>query len=168
MPDELLHLPVIQRILARDKDTPGALLPILHAVQHELGYIPDASVPEIAHALNLSLAEVRGVISFYHDFRTAPPARHTLRLCRAVPSRARAVAPKPSPRNCVNSWHWTTTAPAPTAPSACALFIAWVPVPARQRWSWTARCTRASPLSACGTWSTVAGRTQHAEAVYSL
>ncbi|MGA9661732.1 MAG: formate dehydrogenase subunit gamma, partial [Pseudomonas alloputida] len=44
MPDELLHLPVIQRILDRDKDTPGALLPILHAVQHEIGYIPDASV----------------------------------------------------------------------------------------------------------------------------
>jgi formate dehydrogenase subunit gamma len=89
MPDELLHLPVIQRILARDKDTPGALLPILHAVQHEIGYIPDASVPEIAHALNLSLAEVRGVISFYHDFRTAPPARHTLRLCRAESCQSR-------------------------------------------------------------------------------
>ncbi|MDH0134581.1 NAD(P)H-dependent oxidoreductase subunit E, partial [Pseudomonas asiatica] len=82
MPDELLHLPVIQRILARDKDTPGALLPILHAIQHDIGYIPDAAVAEIAHALNLSLAEVRGVISFYHDFRTTPPARHTLRLCR--------------------------------------------------------------------------------------
>jgi hypothetical protein len=143
MPDELLHLPVIQRILARDKDTPGALLPILHAVQHELGYIPDASVPEIAHALNLSLAEVRGVISF---ITTSAPRRPLATPCAcAVPSRARAVAPKPSPRNCVNSWHWTTTAPAPTAPSACALFTAWVPVPARQRWSWTARCMRASP-----------------------
>ncbi|MEX5590980.1 NAD(P)H-dependent oxidoreductase subunit E, partial [Pseudomonas urmiensis] len=81
MPDELLHLPVIHRILARDKATPGALLPILHAIQHDIGFIPDAAVPEIAHALNLSLAEVRGVISFYHDFRTSPPARHTLRLC---------------------------------------------------------------------------------------
>jgi len=74
---------VIQRILARDKDAPGALLPILHAIQAGCGYVPDSAVPEIAHALNLSLAEVRGVISFYHDFRTTPPARHTLRLCRA-------------------------------------------------------------------------------------
>ncbi|MDZ5739693.1 formate dehydrogenase subunit gamma [Pseudomonas asiatica] len=89
MPDELLHLPVIQRILARDKDTPGALLPILHGIQHDIGYIPDAAVAEIAHALNLSLAEVRGVISFYHDFRTTPPARHTLRLCRAESCQSR-------------------------------------------------------------------------------
>ena len=89
MPDELLHLPVIHRILARDKDTPGALLPILHAIQHDIGYIPDAAVAEIAHALNLSLAEVRGVISFYHDFRTTPPARHTLRLCRAESCQSR-------------------------------------------------------------------------------
>ncbi|WP_434700459.1 formate dehydrogenase subunit gamma [Pseudomonas sp. D1-1] len=83
MPDETLHLPLIHSVLARKKDTPGALLPILHAIQEGCGYVPDAAVPEIAHALNLSQAEVRGVISFYHDFRTTPPARHTLRLCRA-------------------------------------------------------------------------------------
>lgn len=77
MPDELLHLPVIHSILNRQKDTPGALLPILHAIQEAIGFIPDAAVPDIAHALNLSLAEVRGVISFYHDFRSTPPARHT-------------------------------------------------------------------------------------------
>ncbi|MEN2397468.1 formate dehydrogenase subunit gamma [Pseudomonas halotolerans] len=83
MPDETLHLPLIHSVLQREKDTPGALLPILHAIQEGCGYVPDTAVPEIAHALNLSLAEVRGVISFYHDFRTSPPARHTLRLCRA-------------------------------------------------------------------------------------
>lgn len=89
MPDQLLPLPVIQNILDRDKDTPGALLPILHAIQQALGFIPEAAIDEIAHALNLSLAEVRGVISFYHDFRTTPPARHTLRLCRAESCQSR-------------------------------------------------------------------------------
>ena len=83
MSDDTLHLPLIHSVLEREKDTPGALLPILHAIQDGCGYIPDTAIPEIAHALNLSLAEVHGVISFYHDFRTTPPARHTLRLCRA-------------------------------------------------------------------------------------
>jgi formate dehydrogenase subunit gamma len=61
----------------------GALLPILHAIQDEIGYIPDAAVPIVAKALNLSRAEVHGVITFYHLFRTHPPGRHTLYLCRA-------------------------------------------------------------------------------------
>lgn len=89
MPDETLDLPLIHRVLDSHKEVPGALLPILHAIQRGLGYVPDAAVPEIAHALNLSLAEVRGVISFYHDFRTSPPARHTLRLCRAESCQSR-------------------------------------------------------------------------------
>lgn len=83
MPDDSLHLPLIHAVLEREKATPGALLPVLHAIQDGAGYIPEVAIPEIAHALNLSLAEVRGVIGFYHDFRTSPPARHTLRLCRA-------------------------------------------------------------------------------------
>src|SRR5262245_36292125 len=58
MPDEMLHLPLIQSVLEREKDTPGALLPILHAIQEGAGYIPDVAIPEIAHALNLSQAEV--------------------------------------------------------------------------------------------------------------
>lgn len=89
MPDESLYLPEIQLILDREKSKPGALLPILHAIQDAIGFIPDAAVDDIAHALNLSLAEVRGVISFYHDFRTQPPARHTLRLCRAESCQSR-------------------------------------------------------------------------------
>ncbi|SDS40447.1 formate dehydrogenase subunit gamma [Pseudomonas oryzae] len=89
MPDETLHLPLIHRVLEREKDSPGALLPILHAIQDGAGYVPDVAIPEIAHALNLSQAEVRGVISFYHDFRTTPPARHTLRLCRAESCQSR-------------------------------------------------------------------------------
>lgn len=89
MPDDSLHLPLIHALLERLKATPGALLPVLHGIQDCVGYIPEAALPEIAHALNLSVAEVRGVISFYHDFRTAPPARHTLRLCRAESCQSR-------------------------------------------------------------------------------
>jgi formate dehydrogenase subunit gamma len=61
----------------------GATLPILHALQEEFGYVPVEAEPMIAHALNLSRAEVHGVVSFYHDFRRAPPGRHVLKLCRA-------------------------------------------------------------------------------------
>ena len=61
----------------------GALLPMLHALQDELGYVPTALEKPIADALNLSRAEVYGVISFYHDFRRAPAGRHVLKLCRA-------------------------------------------------------------------------------------
>lgn len=65
------------------KDKPGALLPILHRIQDALGYIPKESIPEIASSLNLSRAEVHGVVSFYHYFRETPPGRHTIHLCRA-------------------------------------------------------------------------------------
>ncbi|MCB1578771.1 MAG: formate dehydrogenase subunit gamma, partial [Xanthomonadales bacterium] len=64
-------------------DVPGALLPILHGIQDALGHVPPAAVPVIAEALNLSRAEVHGVISFYHHFRSVAPGRHVLRLCRA-------------------------------------------------------------------------------------
>jgi len=62
---------------------PGALLPVLHALQDEFGYIDKAAVPLIAEALNISKADVHGTISFYHDFRHAPPGRHVLKMCRA-------------------------------------------------------------------------------------
>jgi formate dehydrogenase subunit gamma len=62
---------------------PGALLPMLHALQEEFGYIDDAAVPLLADTLNLSHAEVHGVISFYHDFRHQPGGRHHLKVCRA-------------------------------------------------------------------------------------
>ena len=70
-------------VVSRLKDTPGALLPILHGIQDALGYVPPAAVPIIADGLKLSRAEVHGVISFYHYFRDTPPGRHTIRLCRA-------------------------------------------------------------------------------------
>lgn len=62
---------------------PGALLPILHGIQDALGFVPPAAVPIVAGALNLSRAEVHGVISFYHHFRSERPGRHVLKLCRA-------------------------------------------------------------------------------------
>jgi formate dehydrogenase subunit gamma len=74
---------IVQNIVADLKDKPGALLPILHAVQNSLGYVPPESVSTIAKALNLSRAEVHGVISFYHYFRDTPAGKHTVRVCRA-------------------------------------------------------------------------------------
>jgi len=70
-------------ISARLKDVPGALMPLFHAVQDALGYVPKDSVPLIAQALNLSIAEVHGVLTFYHYFRKTPPGKHVLHLCRA-------------------------------------------------------------------------------------
>lgn len=65
------------------KDKPGALLPILHALQDRFGYVDELAVPVIAQELNLSRAEVHGVITFYHEFRREAPGRHILRICRA-------------------------------------------------------------------------------------
>lgn len=70
-------------IIAEHAGMPGATLPILHALQEEFGCVPEAAKPLIAHALNLSRAEVHGVVSFYHDFRSVPAGRHVLKLCRA-------------------------------------------------------------------------------------
>jgi formate dehydrogenase subunit gamma len=67
---------------------PGALLPILHAIQDDLGYVPVSSYPTIAHALNLSIAEVHGVVTFYHHFRTQPVGKHILHICRAESCKA--------------------------------------------------------------------------------
>ncbi|MCC6947598.1 MAG: formate dehydrogenase subunit gamma [Bradyrhizobiaceae bacterium] len=61
----------------------GAALPILHALQETFGCVPEAAVPMVAHALNLSRAEVYGVVTFYHDFRREPAGKHVLKLCRA-------------------------------------------------------------------------------------
>ena len=65
------------------RDLPGATLPMLHAIQDAYGYVPDEALPMIASALNLSRAEVQGVVSFYHHFRRTPPGRHVVQVCRA-------------------------------------------------------------------------------------
>ena len=70
-------------IVARHGQQPGPLLEILHDVQQSLGFVPAEAVPLIAAELNLSRADVHGVVSFYHHFRATPPGRRILRLCRA-------------------------------------------------------------------------------------
>ena len=78
-----VHDTLISAIAARHVARPGGLLPALHEIQDELGYVPAEAVPAVAEAFNISRAEVHGVISFYHLFRTTPPGRSTLYLCRA-------------------------------------------------------------------------------------
>jgi formate dehydrogenase subunit gamma len=70
-------------VIERYKDVPGGLMPLLHAVQDEFGHVPEDSVAAIAKGVGLSRAEVHGVISFYHDFRTTPRGETTIHICRA-------------------------------------------------------------------------------------
>lgn len=83
MIDRVSWAQAVDRALVSMRTMPGGLLPILHAIQSELGYIPPDAVPVIADGLNLSRAEVHGVISFYHDFRSEPAGRHVVHVCRA-------------------------------------------------------------------------------------
>lgn len=77
------QLAAIEQLANAQADRPGALLPILHSIQDQFGYVPDSAVPVVAKVLNLSRAEVHGVVTFYHFFRTKPPGKHTLFVCRA-------------------------------------------------------------------------------------
>ena len=70
-------------IAARYGNKPDALLEILHDLQHQQGFVAEAAIPVVANALNLSRAEVHGVVSFYHDFRRKPAGRHVVKVCRA-------------------------------------------------------------------------------------
>ncbi|AOY94035.1 formate dehydrogenase subunit gamma [Cupriavidus sp. USMAA2-4] len=73
----------IARLIDAHRQRPGALLPMLHALQDAFSHVPDEAVPLLARALNLSRAEVHGVITFYHHFRQQPPAGQVVQLCRA-------------------------------------------------------------------------------------
>ena len=73
----------IQTHIAQHKTMPGALLPLLHAIQDDLGYVPENAYLPISKALALSVAEVHGVVTFYHHFRRHPAGRHILQICRA-------------------------------------------------------------------------------------
>jgi formate dehydrogenase subunit gamma len=73
----------VQSITLSLRDKPGALMLILRRVQDALGWVPPDSVPMIAKILNLSRAEVHGVVSFYHDFRHEPPGKNVIKVCRA-------------------------------------------------------------------------------------
>jgi formate dehydrogenase subunit gamma len=81
IPTEALE--TVRRIVADMKNRPGPLIEVLHAVQAALGYVPAEAVPVVAEALNLSRAEVHGVVTFYHFFRETPPGKHTVHICRA-------------------------------------------------------------------------------------
>ena len=82
-PDAGTAAAALQEVLARHAHEEGALLPILHALQDKLGYVPPSAVQGIADALNLSRAEVHGVVTYYHHFRSEPAGRHVLQICRA-------------------------------------------------------------------------------------
>jgi formate dehydrogenase subunit gamma len=79
-------------VIASHAGMRGAMLPLLHAVQEAIGYVPDDLVPEIASALNISKADVHGVITFYHDFRRRPAGAHVVKICRAEACQARGGA----------------------------------------------------------------------------
>ena len=77
------HRATVDELIAQHKDLPGALMPLLHAVQDTIGHVPDEAVPQIAAALNLSRAEGHGVITFSHHFRREPAGRTVVQVCRA-------------------------------------------------------------------------------------
>lgn len=88
----------------------GPLLPMLHAVQEAWGHVPQGAVPVLADVLNISRAEVHGVISFYHDFRDHPAGRHVLKICRAEACQAmggHAIAESALQKLGIG-WHGTT------------------------------------------------------------
>jgi formate dehydrogenase subunit gamma len=73
----------IQQHVLDFKEVPGALLPLMHAIQDDLGYVPEEAYPIISKAYNLSIAEIHGFITFYHHFRTQPAGKNVLQICRA-------------------------------------------------------------------------------------
>ncbi|MDD2833383.1 MAG: formate dehydrogenase subunit gamma [Methylotenera sp.] len=73
----------IDALIVRHQRTPGALLPLLHAIQDNIGFVPESIYPKIAKALALSVAEVHGVVTFYHHFRTHKAGEHVVQICRA-------------------------------------------------------------------------------------
>lgn len=79
----------IEGIIDAHRHRPGATLPILHDIQHEVGYIPADAIPLIANALNLSRAEIYGTITFYADFRLEPAGRHVVQVCRGEACQAK-------------------------------------------------------------------------------
>lgn len=103
--------PRLSEIIAAHQHREGPLLPILHDVQTEWGMIPAEAEPVIAAALNISRAELHGVVSFYHDFRDHPAGRHMLRLCRAEACQAMGgAALADTARQTLGiDWHGTTS-----------------------------------------------------------
>ncbi len=78
-----IDLALVEELVARHRDVPGGLMPLLHAIQEAMGHVPPDAVPAIASGLNLSRAEVHGVITYYHFFRSEKPGRRVVQVCRA-------------------------------------------------------------------------------------
>ena len=100
----------VQHALVTHASRPGALLPILHAIQDAIGWVPPQAVPLIATALNQSRAEIHGVISFYHHFRSTPPGQTVVQVCRAESCQARGgkALEEHAKRSLGIDWHGTT------------------------------------------------------------
>lgn len=103
--------PKIAELISTYQSVPGGLLPLLHAIQDTFGYIPESTYPDIANALNLSVAEVHGVVSFYHYFRTEKPGKHIIQICRAESCQAMGSnALETHAKQCLNVDYHDTTA----------------------------------------------------------
>ena len=100
-----------EAVIAANQRVEGATLPILHAIQAKFGHVPNEALPILAKALNLTRAEVYGIVTFYHDFRRHPPGRHVLRLCRAEACQSRGgdELADAMRRELEIDWHATTT-----------------------------------------------------------
>ncbi|MEY3884038.1 MAG: hypothetical protein RIS87_435 [Pseudomonadota bacterium] len=100
----------IDALIAEHQNMPGALLPLLHAIQDNIGYVPESSYTYISKALSLSVAEVHGVVSFYHHFRTHKPGSHILQICRAESCQSMgSEALEAHAKKCLNiDYHQTT------------------------------------------------------------
>ncbi len=101
----------IDALISQHQNMPGALLPLLHAIQDNVGYVPESSYKSIAKALSLSVAEVHGVVTFYHHFRTHKAGRHILQICRAESCQSMgSEALEAHAKKCLNvDYHQTTT-----------------------------------------------------------
>lgn len=101
----------VNALIAEYQDMPGALMPLLHAIQDNIGYVPESTYPQIAKALSLSVAEVHGVVTFYHHFRTHKPGRHVMQICRAESCQSMgSEALEAHAKKCLNvDYHQTTS-----------------------------------------------------------
>jgi formate dehydrogenase subunit gamma len=101
----------VDALITEYQDMPGALMPLLHAIQDNVGYVPESTYPQIAKALSLSVAEVHGVVTFYHHFRTHKPGRHVMQICRAESCQSMgSEALEAHAKKCLNvDYHQTTS-----------------------------------------------------------
>jgi formate dehydrogenase subunit gamma len=101
----------VDALITEYQDMPGALIPLLHAIQDNIGYVPESSYSQIAKSLSLSVAEVHGVVTFYHHFRTHKPGRHVMQICRAESCQSMgSEALEAHAKKCLNvDYHQTTS-----------------------------------------------------------